>query len=145
MKTCIKCGVAKPLGEFYLHRPKGRPERRTSQCKKCTGIAQADYRKRTRAKRAQYAREWQRRKLYGVTPEKFESMSASADDKCLGCEKEVSLQVDHDHRTGRIRGLLCGSCNRGLGLLQDDPETLRRLLTYLKYHEWWWRAEGESG
>lgn len=145
MKPCTKCHEVKPLEEFYLHRVKGRLERRASACKSCTALQQKEYRERNRNAYARYAREWQRRKLYGVSPEVFERMVESADRKCLGCEREVPLQLDHDHRTGLIRGLLCGSCNRALGLLQDDPATLRRLLTYLKYHEWWCQAEGEVG
>lgn len=58
--------------------------------------------------------------------------------RCYGCQIQSSvvdtnvLHVDHDHQTMEVRGLLCGSCNRALGLLKDDKETLIRLATYLE-------------
>ncbi len=54
--------------------------------------------------------------------------------KCKGCDKESNrtLNVDHDHETGKIRGLLCGNCNRGIGLLGDNIETLQNLIKYLE-------------
>lgn len=45
------------------------------------------------------------------------------------------LAVDHDHKTGEVRGLLCNNCNRALGLLQDNTEVLQNAINYLKKHE----------
>lgn len=52
-------------------------------------------------------------------------------DKCQGCGRIGPTHLDHDHATGRFRGLLCTDCNRGLGCLSDNVDTLRRLITYL--------------
>lgn len=82
---------------------------------------------------------------YDLTPEEYESLYISQDGKCMICQKPEkisskksgtrhSLSVDHDHQTGTIRGLLCGSCNRALGLFQDNPEILIRAATYLARH-----------
>lgn len=54
--------------------------------------------------------------------------------RCLGCLcqiTEATCHVDHDHMTNRVRGLLCGNCNRALGSVKDDPVILRRLMAYL--------------
>jgi hypothetical protein len=45
--------------------------------------------------------------------------------------KQKRLSVDHDHKTGKIRGLLCCSCNVGLGVFKDSPELLRKAIKYL--------------
>ena len=76
----------------------------------------------------------QRFSKYGLTKEDFESMLARQSYKCLGCQIELtySAHVDHDHETGRVRGLLCGNCNRTLGMVQDDRARLYQLAAYLE-------------
>jgi Recombination endonuclease VII len=48
--------------------------------------------------------------------------------------KVVMLAVDHDHATGKVRGLLCHTCNVALGLLQDSPGLLANALSYVRHH-----------
>jgi hypothetical protein len=77
------------------------------------------------------ARLW---KLYRLTPEEYDKILAVQGGKCASCEKSPShirLAVDHDHKTGRIRGLLCWPCNHVLGLLRDNPELALKLGKYL--------------
>jgi hypothetical protein len=77
---------------------------------------------------------------YGQTLAEYERLAAAQGNVCALCGRtqrpvpgvnRVTLSVDHDHRTGRVRGLLCNDCNRGLGLLGDDPVSLRRALAYV--------------
>lgn len=79
---------------------------------------------------------------YGITVEDYERILAEQGGVCAVCgdpERTThrgsaspwSLSVDHDHVTGRVRGLLCTPCNRGIGFLRDDPSIMRRALEYL--------------
>lgn len=64
--------------------------------------------------------------------EKFEAMLVEQDGHCAICERETEkLCIDHDHATGIVRGLLCVTCNTGLGKFKDDPERLRAAAVYL--------------
>ena len=74
---------------------------------------------------------------YGITNQDYEKMLEDQHFCCLGCglhQNEISkkLNVDHDHKTGIIRGLLCGNCNRALGLVKDSIKTLVKLQKYLE-------------
>jgi hypothetical protein len=79
---------------------------------------------------------------HGITEKEFEEMWRAQEGKCGNprCDAvfplvvpdyRVGLQVDHDHRTGRIRRLLCGGCNRALSGIDDDAERLAGLIEYL--------------
>ena len=76
------------------------------------------------------------KRTYGLTMEAYNSMLEGQDGVCAICQCEPeygkNLHVDHDHNTGKIRGLLCIKCNRALGLLYDDLETVASLLEYLR-------------
>lgn len=73
---------------------------------------------------------------YNITPEEYARLRAKQADSCAICgrhesELRVSLNLDHCHSTGRFRGLLCGNCNRALGLFGDNPQLLQRAVKYL--------------
>ena len=50
---------------------------------------------------------------------------------CCICGEKQELVIDHDHRTGKVRGLLCGSCNKGLGFFKDNKKYLNSAIKYL--------------
>lgn len=66
----------------------------------------------------------------------FELLYEQQDGRCEGCSGPLlpgpTTHVDHDHTTGKVRGLLCKTCNMGMGLLKDSPDVLRRLAAYLE-------------
>ena len=80
---------------------------------------------RERARKRKYDRR------YGISYEVYEEMVAAQGGRCLICRRKKRLQVDHDHTSGVVRGLLCGSCNKGLGSFKDDVRALKRAINYL--------------
>lgn len=84
---------------------------------------------------------------FGLTYKAYLNMSEAQGHKCAICGEEetgshnrgkyevpLTLSVDHDHETGAVRALLCGKCNKGLGLFRDDIETIKKALAYLTEH-----------
>jgi hypothetical protein len=76
-----------------------------------------------------------RKYRYGLTVEDYRSMLDAQNWECLGCSVSFTMKsphVDHDHTTGKVRGLLCRRCNSALGMAKDDPNILRSLIAYLE-------------
>ncbi len=85
-------------------------------------------------KNARVRRNVHLRSTYGITTTVYEQMLAQQSGRCAICHREPEgepLHVDHRHSDGVVRGLLCGRCNRAIGLLADDVESVKRALTYL--------------
>lgn len=82
------------------------------------------------------APETYRVRKYGLSMVEFTAISAAQGQKCKVCRRtSIPLHVDHCHRTGRIRGLLCTRCNCGIGQFREDPRVLARAIDYLLDHE----------
>jgi hypothetical protein len=104
--------------------------------------AENAYRQRRRALTPGFDAEKKRRKHlrreYGITPEEFENMLHSQNGQCAICgtfeadAKHRRLHVDHDHITGKVRGLLCGRCNMMLGYALENTMVLEAAIAYLK-------------
>jgi hypothetical protein len=73
---------------------------------------------------------------YRLSPTEYAGLLVAQDDRCAICRRPRAdvgeLEVDHDHATGAVRGLLCGPCNRGIGQLGDDLERVRAAVAYLE-------------
>ena len=168
MKQCVKCGEAKPLGEFYTER--SARDGRRNDCKACNLAAKAARHAanpepgRERAKRwnrenperyaqrmAEYRESGKKKvadrkshlkRTFGLTVEQYEVMLAAQGGVCAICERpprdDISLHVDHDHRTGVVRGLLCFRCNNAIGDLDEHVDTVQAAHDYLvrSQEEW---------
>ena len=127
MRTCTKCGETKPETEYYKT---GKGHKRHGSCKVCYKANVAKNKDPVRI------RDLSLQKAYGITSKDYSEILESQGGVCDSCkrpppnQRKKFLAVDHDHQTGQVRGLLCDNCNRALGLLGDDAQTISNLLAY---------------
>lgn len=126
-KSCSKCGESKSFDDF--HRSSSARDGKASWCKKCVNNIRRDNRKKTYT--PENKRKWQIRTRYGLTIEQVEELRASQGGSCAVCKKELKkFHIDHDHNTGKVRGLLCHRCNVMIGGW-DDKEWLNSAMRYM--------------
>lgn len=93
-----------------------------------------NYSQRPHAKQAMRFRKIKQK--YGISKEQYEEMVSRQGGLCAICRfpNEKPLRVDHNHDTNAVRGLLCDSCNQGIGQLKDDVQILKAAIAYLEAH-----------
>lgn len=136
MKACTKCDEEHPLDQFPPVVVRGR-RYVGSWCRPCKLQQTREWRQANPGHHRKYALRYR----YGLTEAQYEEMVQAQGGVCAICRERPltkrsgtptdRLHVDHDPATGQVRGLLCGNCNRGIGMLQHDPERLRAALSYL--------------
>jgi hypothetical protein len=137
-KLCRKCGE-----ETERHK-----DGRCSLCAKAYDQARAYTENRIKSKRQSWKKYndtqgrllsmWARdlRRAYGITPEEYTEMYVAQKGCCKLCGDRIWLKhktthLDHCHKTGKVRGVLCIHCDRGLGGIKDSPQALYRALYYV--------------
>jgi len=133
LRTCRDCGCLGLINyDFWMHwygdKGKYYPERKCIPCKK---IRERETRDPNRRHSNYIAR------THGITGQDYAALLSQQGGKCAICGRpqqdiDRRLRVDHDHETGRLRGLLCDLCNKGLGQFKDSPEVLRAAAEYLE-------------
>jgi hypothetical protein len=115
--TCTRCKTGKPpTAEFFPPHNK-KANGLDSWCREC---------------RAQYRNEICRGRHRGAISDELLKEIKRDIKECIICGDSGPLVIDHDHSTGKVRGMLCNHCNRGLGHFRDDPELLTFAAEYLK-------------
>ncbi|WP_329520567.1 endonuclease VII domain-containing protein [Spirillospora sp. NBC_01491] len=117
-KWCPGCEVVKPFGEWSANR--SARDGLNSYCKACKALRNADH---------------HLKKTYGLTRGELDGMLAAQGGLCRICRRSAAVHVDHDHKTGEVRGVLCFKCNVALGQLDDDPERMSRAVEYVSPQE----------
>jgi hypothetical protein len=132
VKRCTRCREEYPATPEFFHRDKNRIDGLTPACATC----------RRKHTNAEVHRDVALRSKYGLSFVEYEARLARQGGVCLICQRAETeharrsggvkrLAVDHDHRTGEIRGLLCASCNRGVEAFRDDAARCLRAADYL--------------
>lgn len=136
-KRCWICREHKPLEEFHLC-SRSRDSHQGA-CKPCTKTQHKLW-VRTHRKQAALIELRRQCKRYGITPEQYNKILVAQKSICKICgnsnesykDGKHRLFIDHDHKTGKVRGLLCDACNRGLGYFKNEPKLLKNAIQYLE-------------
>lgn len=131
MRVCFSCRKELPYESFA--KDSQRTDGAQRECRHCCAARKSAWNKTEAGKRSAAATKLRQR--FGLTLEDYERMYEEQAGKCLTCDSSEShrghrLAVDHCHTTGKVRGLLCKSCNVALGNARENPNILRRLAEY---------------
>lgn len=150
MKKCSKCKEIKNLTDFYKDRAS--PNGVKSRCKMCKSADKKEalqiYRQNNPAKIfKKYSNSKERRRTnvcekYGITLFRYEKMLKEQNNTCAICKEPETMKkkngtlqnlaIDHCHKTGIVRGLLCSKCNTGIGYFKENRNILKNAITYLE-------------
>lgn len=129
LKRCAKCGQRQSPSEFYCDNSCNDGFHPT--CKSCCKARGQAHSKTAKGKAA--ARNATLRFLFGIDQREYERLHVKQSGRCAICRgiPPKRLDIDHDHVSGTVRGLLCNRCNQGLGLFRDNPLLLEVAKIYL--------------
>lgn len=140
MIICTKCKISKLENDFYARKPGNL----RTECKQCTKTnVKINYGKNIEYHRAikrerykNFTRYENYSNKYGINKYKFKELVVIQNGKCWICreKKDEYLNVDHCHKTGEFRGIICKDCNMGIGLFKDNTDNLYRAIRYLTYN-----------
>ena len=129
MKICSACKQEKVDKDFYVNNRLAC--KLTSQCKTCI----LDYSKKKRLSNPAEVKRKQRaadlKKRYNITPEEYDRMLREQDNKCGICNQHKKLGIDHCHKSGKVRMLLCINCNSSVGIVENCNTNYEDILKYI--------------
>jgi hypothetical protein len=133
-KKCKSCGAIKERSEYY--KDSRRKDGITAYCKPCKLEINQAWRESNPDKyqKSVVDLKWTAKsRRYGISKEEFFTMLEQQNNSCAICKESIgeSAHVDHCHSSGKVRGLLCASCNKGLGMFKDNIAHLESAIEYL--------------
>jgi len=142
MRTCKICNEAKPLTEFYQTLRNGEPYGYHGKCKSCYVKKQQENYDPIKK------RDENLKRVYGIGIKEYNTLLEKQNNRCAICESTNPkgrksgrgggvdvFYVDHDHKTGNVRGLLCNICNRTMGYVGENSNVLEEMIKYLQKHQ----------
>jgi hypothetical protein len=137
-KKCSRCNQIKNASEFYAEKSGKYKGKLTACCKQCTAEKSYMYYHANKEKAKISHRNWvlknkdkvaftKAKSSYGIQKDEYDSLIRV----CQICGNTTNLRIDHSHQSGRIRGMLCDGCNKGLGFFKDNPTLLLRASDYI--------------
>jgi hypothetical protein len=125
MKRCADCRQWKPNEQFPRNR--NSKDGRHCYCRECNNARSRESRQRLHGG----ARHYHLMHRYGIGADEVDALIDLQGNRCPICGRPDPNHVDHDHKTGRVRGVLCFNCNGGLGQFADDIDRLAAAVAYL--------------
>ena len=141
LKRCPQCKNTKKLDEFYDSGLSNNGK--ASHCKICSKILEVKFRASKEERHEKYMNRREQvfaaklKRKFGITIEEYNLKLNNQDYKCAICEKTniengKNLAVDHCHKTGKVRDLLCANCNAAVGFVNENPIVAEKIAIYIR-------------
>ena len=155
MKKCKKCGKEYPATDEYFRscrNRKGEKKWLSNECKECDNRYSREYSKKNQPHKWKHVRAYHKRyreehkseirnkyykRVFGITEDEFRAMVKRQKNSCAVCKEPIDMEdkysfnIDHCHDTGKVRGILCSKCNRGIGFFNNSEQRLLSAARYL--------------
>jgi nitrate/TMAO reductase-like tetraheme cytochrome c subunit len=132
MKICRSCNQERDLSLFS--KDKNKKDGLRSNCKICCSKSHKNYRKNNKDKLLKHK--------YNISLNFYDNLFIQQNNRCAICSNAFSNEkhnykahIDHDHTTGKVRGLLCNDCNSGIGFLKENITILSNAIKYIEKHQ----------
>lgn len=134
MKKCSFCNTEKELSEY--HKNSRAKDGLQSSCKDCRKGINQKWKDNNRESYQRVKRKAHVKAKYGVSLEWIDEQLEQQDNKCTLCDTQLhkgkNIAIDHCHKTGIVRGIICRPCNSAMGMFNDNPALIERAIEYLK-------------
>lgn len=129
IRHCTQCNQVKPKEEFVK---KANSPRFYSWCRDCFNQHGRDLKQRNPEAYKKKVRKNTLKRRYNLTEEEYQNLLDSQNGTCAICKEiPVRFVIDHDHSSGKVRGLLCDNCNLSVGWYENNSNRISQIIEYL--------------